>query len=59
MLGGFNKFQRHAVHTITQAGRFGTIIENVTEMRVTAIAQNFHPRFSETVINFFLNIYLP
>ena len=36
-LNVFLKFHRYAVHTITQSGRFRTIIKNVSEMRVAAV----------------------
>ena len=51
-----HKLQGHAVHTVAQACRFGTIIENVPNVGIAASALHFSPCFRKAVVNLFAHI---
>src|SRR5579864_9171764 len=48
--GRGRELQRHAIHAVAQAGRLGSILEDVAEMAAAAVARNSRSRHAEGVV---------
>src|SRR5271169_6355397 len=53
--GRGRELQRHAIHAVAQAGRLGSIIEDVAEMAAAAVARNSRSRRAEGVVLRFID----
>src|SRR5580692_7710093 len=57
-ISGFGETESHRIHTIPQSGRSGTVVENMTEMRIAQAAGDSSAHHAEQAdVTGFQNIF--